>query len=100
MPEPKAATTWPWAFSFWIGATLELVQSLPPQRSNTQMELPSLSTSMPMVEPKGRPMEGFTQVSCALYGFGAVLDGLLPWASTEAPPKRPVMSAMENAYFI
>jgi hypothetical protein len=42
MPPPNEVRNLPEASNFWIGARVELPQSLEAQRSNTQMLLPSL----------------------------------------------------------
>ena len=42
MPAPMAFTNLPEESNFLIGASVEFVHSFAPQRSNTQMLLPSL----------------------------------------------------------
>src|SRR5712691_10283659 len=66
-------TNLPFGSNFWIGLFGELAHELPPQRSNTQMLLPSLSASTPIVDPILRPAGSCAQFSSRRYGFGAAL---------------------------
>src|SRR4249919_191652 len=46
---------------------------LPPQRSATQMLLPSLSTSTALSDPHARPAGSCAQFSTVRYGLGSLL---------------------------
>src|SRR5262245_50366882 len=72
MSAPKLFTTLPDASILRIGATGEPSQVLPPQRSNTQMLLPSGSTSTPIVCPHLRPSGSFAQFLDRPIGIGRV----------------------------
>ncbi len=85
MLAPNALTSLPEASNFWMGGIIELEQSFVPQRSNTQMLLPSLwSTWTLMAWPNFRPSVSCAQLSCVLYGLGAAL-GSAPWAWPQFP---------------
>src|SRR5882724_9016319 len=97
MPAPKLLTSLPDASNFKIGGAsdiLPVARSIhpllwgvkPPQRSATQIDLPSLSTSTALVEPHVRPSGSFAQPSIDWYGLGRSLVGFMsPCANVSAP---------------
>src|SRR5262245_45353357 len=99
MPAPKLRTSLPDSSNFKTTSSGENVpaarsvrQLLAPQRSATQMDLPSLSMSTALVEPHARPSGILAHPSMVWNGLGAVLVGSIwVWAldtsvsSTTAP---------------
>ena len=55
MPAPKLFTSLPVSSNFRTVSSVEPMQEFAPQRSPTQIDLPSLSTSTALVEPHVRP---------------------------------------------
>src|SRR5687768_3011343 len=55
VPAPKLLTSLLEASNFRIGSSVELRHVFAPQRSPTQMDVPSLSTPTALVEPQLRP---------------------------------------------
>src|SRR5262249_61259174 len=53
--EPNAFTSVPSAVNFRIGSSVEFRHEFAPQRSPTQIDVPSLSTPTPLVDPHVRP---------------------------------------------
>src|SRR5690349_167837 len=75
MPDPKLFTRVPLASNSRIGSSLEPEQLLEPQRSATQMLLPSLAISTALVDPQVRPAGSLAQPSTVRYGLGRSLVG-------------------------
>jgi hypothetical protein len=62
-PSPKALTSLPEASNLRMGGSFLPAQLFAPQRSATQMLLPSRSISTALVEPHVRPSGSFAQFS-------------------------------------
>src|SRR5438045_2653270 len=77
IPAPKLFTTLPLRSNFRIGSTVGFSRQalLPPQRSATQIERPSRSTSTALSDPHMRP-SGSIHFETDAYGFGASLVGV------------------------
>src|SRR6185437_6361233 len=113
MPEPNAFTILPVESNFITGGTLfhwpvlGSKQPFAPQRSATQMDLPSLSISTALVEPQGRPAGSLKKSLIDLYGLGAslvgtVVSGPIPEAfapcAAAGSVAGPIISAMATKY--
>src|SRR6185436_20841833 len=86
MPAPKLFTNLPVASNFSTDGRSDILpvvrsrHELPlgvcgPQRSATQIDLPSLSTSTALVDPHVRPSGSFAHPSILWYGFGPSFVG-------------------------
>src|ERR1700677_574056 len=69
-PSPKAFTSLPEASNLRTGGSFLPAQLLTPQRSATQILLPSRSTSTALVDPHILPSGSFAQFSMVTYGLG------------------------------
>src|SRR5262249_34999200 len=69
-PAPRLVTNLPVGSNFTTGATFDLEQSLAPQRSNTQMLLPSRSASTAIAAPNLRPSGFFADFPPMRGGLG------------------------------
>src|SRR6185436_5271888 len=82
-PAPKLFTTLPLRSNLTIGSTAGLSRHalLPPQRSATQIDRPSRSTSTALSDPHMRP-SGSVHFATDAYGFGASFVGVgVDWAA-------------------
>src|SRR5260221_1039952 len=77
-PEPKLLTSFPDSSNFRTGSSVEPRQVFAPQRSPTQIDVPSRSTSTALVAPHVRPSGIVKKFSTVRYGFGRSLVG---WAT-------------------
>src|SRR4051812_13231507 len=94
MPAPKLLTSLPVASNFMTGSRGENApfaasqqRELPLQRSATQIDLPSLSTSTALSDPHTRPSGSFAHPSIVWYGLGKSFTGCVavwPAATTSA----------------
>ncbi len=81
IPAPNDFTRFPFESNFRIVSIglMSLVagsrQLLPPHRSATQIERPSLSTSTALVDPHVRPAGSLKKLVTVLYGFGTSFTG-------------------------
>src|SRR5687768_11209786 len=82
IPSPNDFTRLPFASNLRIAGRLEEPQLLAPQRSATQMLVPSGSMSTALVEPHVRPSGSFAHPSTVRYGFG---ESLVGWTLACAP---------------
>ena len=78
---PKLCTSLPDSSNFRITGSGDIAffsrsqQLLTPQRSPTQIDLPSLSMSTALVDPQVRPAGILKWFSMVVYGLGASLTG-------------------------
>ena len=80
MPAPKLFTSFPDESNFSTLGRSDIFpfasrQRFAPQRSATQIDLPSLSTSTALVDPQLLPSGSFAHPSTLWYGLGASLVG-------------------------
>src|SRR4029079_9966385 len=81
MPAPKLFTSLPLASNLSTGSSGDILpvasaHLFSPQRSATQMDIPSLSTSTALVEPHLRPSGSFSGSLIVSYGLGRSLVGV------------------------
>src|SRR5262245_13926279 len=92
MPAPKLATRLPFVSNFSTVGSCDIVfvarsrQLLLPHRSATQIDFPSLSRSMALVDPQVRPAGSLKYPLIVLYGFGASLVGCAAVCADIRPP--------------
>src|ERR1035437_943743 len=80
-----------------MGSRFEPTQLFCPQRSATQMLVPSLSISTALVEPHARPSGSFAHPSIVWYGLGALLVGCaLACARATTPDERSAATAARS----
>src|SRR5712675_1170558 len=96
-PWPKLATSFPEASNLSIGLSVELTQSLAPQRSNTQTLLPSGSISTPVTCPNLRPSGIFNQSASRRYGLGAPFGSADTCAKDTAPSPAVAAAVIPNS---
>src|SRR5580658_4724513 len=77
IPEPKLLTKLPFESNLRMGSNLEPAQLFVPQRSPTQMLLPSRSMSTAEVEPQVLPAGSFAQPSIVWEGLGGSFTGFM-----------------------
>src|SRR5262245_4036732 len=98
-PAPKLFTSLPVESNFSTVGRSDILplarsrQLFTPQRSATQIDLPSLSMSTALVDPHVRPSGSLKYSLTVAYGFGASLVGCTSCATTGA-----VNTAAASAY--
>src|SRR5436190_18320013 len=95
MPAPKLLTSLPEASNRRTGSTVGLVGQplLPPHRSATQIDFPSLSTSIALIAPHIRPSGSWKWFSTVWYGFGKLFETFWPCALETRTPMMTAIAA-------
>src|ERR1041384_4675151 len=96
IPAPKLFTMVPVESNSRTGSSFEPAQVLAPQRSATQMLVPSGSISTALVAPHVRPAGIFAQFSMVRYGLGRSLVGrsdVCAAAGAPSPASAPARAA-------
>src|SRR5215831_2197963 len=75
MPPPKLLISLPVESKWRTGSSMESWHELAPQRSATQIDLPSLSISTALVDPQVLPSGSFAQSFTVSYGLGREFVG-------------------------
>src|SRR4029453_1942000 len=104
MPAPKLLTSLPLASNLSTGSSGDILPDasahlFSPQRSPTQIDMPSLSTSTALVEPHLRPSGSFSGSLIVSYGLGSSLVGVAVFCAKATAPVR-TANANEALSFI
>src|SRR5437868_12932312 len=98
-PAPKLFTSLPVESNFSTVGSSDILpvarsrQLFWPQRSATQIDLPSLSMSTALVDPHARPSGSLKKSATVVYGLGRSLVGATVLCASTVPPESRIRSA-------